>query len=566
MRYKSLVEAISDSTSNGIRKTLSLLILRNFTFEPLCDLVRQLCSKYYGIDVKIDVADLLDISPRIDRGIDNYDIVYLALHYPTNKLLDSENFSYANSKNVSDEVLFFLNKLNENFTGKVLINNFSHDSLDWTVNHTPCDATSYVGSEVLINNTIHSECERFTIVDIKGLAGLFGILDFYDPIKYEKFLYPYHSKHTLIIAEKIANAIYQASTAPLKCIVVDGDNTLWGGVVGEDGIEGIRYQKNSVDPYHQFQMLMKMMSRQGVAVCIASKNNQADVEELFARKDFELSLDDFVIKKINWNPKSVNINEIRKDLNIGFESILFIDDSAFEIGEVKTAHPEIHVLQYPQEQYLSPRFLIDSGLLWRGQITNEDKLRNESFKANNARKDLAESMQTESEYLKSLALTSNLFELTNDNLDRLSQMTQKTNQFNMTTIRMSSEQLSEYIALNGNHVFCADLSDRFGDSGIVAMAMVRVERTTIIFENILVSCRAFARKLEYNFVLSILNVLTPNNQIKQVVFNYSESPKNLPAKQFIKHLGILEPTAVNEFDTNSLVDSLASEIGGIYVN
>ncbi len=288
-----------------------------------------------------------------------------------------------------------------------------------------------------------------------------------------------------------------------KCLVLDLDNTLWGGVIGEDLVSGIELGEDYPgSAYVVFQKICKELSKNGIILAIASKNNESDVNEAFLkRKEMILSRNDFSSVKITWHNKADSITEIASDLNIGLDTIVFIDDSPSERELLKRTLPDVTVPEFPDAPYKLPSFgreLVRTYFSSYG-ITDEDREKTNQYKINSIRSQERDKFSDIDDYIRSLGIVLEIFEADEYSIKRISQMTQKTNQFNLTTKRYTEDQIREMVD-NGSQIFCLSVSDKFGNDGITGLCIIEDNQ----IDTFLLSCRILGKGIEYEFLNQIL--------------------------------------------------------------
>lgn len=326
-----------------------------------------------------------------------------------------------------------------------------------------------------------------------------------------------------------------------KCLVLDLDNTLWGGVLGEDGLEGIKlgnsYPGNC---FLDFQKQLLEAKRNGVLLTLLSKNNEEDVWHAFDKHpDFALKKDDFAAFRVNWNNKATNIREIAEELNIGVDSLVFIDDNPVERALVKQLEPEVTIPDFPDQPYKLVNFFqhVYENHFLSYRLTAEDQAKTEQYKANSARSKVSTAFGSIEEYLLSLNTTISIDKADTFNIPRIAQLTQKTNQFNLTTKRYTEPEISD-LNNKGNLVFCASVSDRFGDNGITAVGIVLLNGHAASIDSYLLSCRILGREIESALIRVVLNYLFENG-IHTIESKYIPTLKNRQTEAFYDKLGFI---------------------------
>ena len=333
-----------------------------------------------------------------------------------------------------------------------------------------------------------------------------------------------------------------------KCIVLDLDNTLWGGILGEDGTEGIKiggdYPGNA---YLMFQENLVELSKAGVILTICSKNNEQDVLNLWDNNPFiKLSKEFVAAYRINWNNKAENIKDLAGELNIGLDSMVFIDDNPAEREMIKQLLPMIEVPEFPKHPYELPSFFKSLRHDYFGiySITEEDKLKTQQYKANAERGKLQQSFGEFTDYLKSLEMEIIIQQANKFNIPRIAQLTQKTNQFNLTTKRYDEKDIQKIIDRN-NLIFCMSERDKFGDNGITGVIILnRMNDKEVEIDTLLLSCRILGKGIEKAFLFKILDLLKQQS-IKNVRATYCPTLKNIQVKEFYEKIGFSIASELN---------------------
>lgn len=324
-----------------------------------------------------------------------------------------------------------------------------------------------------------------------------------------------------------------------KCLVLDLDNTLWGGVLGEDGLNGIKlgntYPGNC---FLDFQKQLLEAKRNGVLLAVLSKNNEDEVWRAFEmHPDFILKKDDFVSTRINWNNKAANIKEIAKELNIGIDSLVFIDDNPVERALVAQLEPEVVVPDFPDQPYKLASFFqeVYHNYFLPYKLTAEDQVKTDQYRANSVRAESSKSFSSIEAYLLSLQTVISISQADAFNMPRIAQLTQKTNQFNLTTKRYTEFDISK-LNDEGNLIFCASVSDRFGDNGITAAGIILLKDHVACIDSYLLSCRILGREIEVALIKTVLNYLFWQG-INTIESQYIPTLKNKQTANFYEKMG-----------------------------
>lgn len=319
-----------------------------------------------------------------------------------------------------------------------------------------------------------------------------------------------------------------------KCLVLDLDNTLWGGIIGEDGLEGISLSVQSPgNSFLAFQQAILDHYDRGVILTINSRNNEEDVWNVIRNHpNMILKEHHFSAFRINWQDKATNIREIAKELNIGLDSMVFLDDDETNRAMVRSLVPEVEVPELPKDPREYTRFLNTLPYFTSLVITDEDKMRGNLYVTERLRKEEEKQHATKEEFLKGLSLELFLYKNDTSCTSRLSQLTEKTNQFNIAKSPMSEEEIVACSNSPSYTVYHGRLQDSFGDYGVIVFACVKKNGTTWNIDSLLMSCRVFGRGVEDAFFSYIVEDAKKEG-VTTVTISYKESEKNIPAKEFI---------------------------------
>jgi FkbH-like protein len=319
-----------------------------------------------------------------------------------------------------------------------------------------------------------------------------------------------------------------------KCLVLDLDNTLWGGVVGEDGPEGIRLSLSAPgNSFVAFQQAILDHYHRGVLLAINSRNNPEDALQVIrTHPNMILKESHFAASRINWQDKAQNLRELADELNIGLDSMVFLDDDPTNRALVRSELPEVEVPELPQDPAEYARFLNALGHFSAEAITDEDKMRGNLYVTERLRREAEKHFGTKEEFLKSLRLELSIYEDDASSLSRLAQLTEKTNQFNTAKRPLSEDELQAYVEDPSHRVFYGKLTDTFGDYGVVIFALVELADGHWHIRSLLMSCRVFDRGVEQAFVAHIARKAAAAGAHSLSV-SFVETAKNVPAKMYI---------------------------------
>ncbi len=338
---------------------------------------------------------------------------------------------------------------------------------------------------------------------------------------------------TPFYAALAALAVRRYSTvlrSPHKVIVLDCDNTLWQGVCGEEGPTGVKVTQ----PYSALQRFMLEQQKAGMLLCLASKNVKSDVDAVFEQNDgMLLKKDDIVATRINWQPKSENIRSLAEELNLGPDSFIFIDDNPIECAEVRAACPDVATLQLPHNPEEIPHFLNHVWVFDKLNVTDEDKLRAIRYRQNTKREQAKHASTSLKDFLESLALSIDISAPVENQSSRIAQLTQRTNQFNSTTIRRNETEISGLVHGGNVHAAVVKVSDRFGDYGLVGVMIYAFTDTSVQVDTFILSCRALGRGVEQTMT-RFLAEEAKKKDLKIIEIAFSRTERNEPVHAFLE--------------------------------
>ena len=342
------------------------------------------------------------------------------------------------------------------------------------------------------------------------------------------------------VASRVVDIIAAIKGQFKKCLILDLDNTVWGGVIGDDGLEGIElgHGLGIGKAFTEFQMWVKKLKQRGIIICVASKNNEDTAKEPFEKHpDMVLKLDDIAVFQANWETKVDNIRTIQGILNIGFDSMVFLDDNPFERNMVRENIPGITVPELPEDPAMYLEYLYSLNLFETASYSNADKDRTKQYQVEAKRVSLSKTFTNEADFLKSLDMVSTVSGFTKFNIPRVAQLSQRSNQFNLRTIRYTEGD----IAALAEDPDCIDLSftleDKFGDNGLIAVIiMKKQDEETLFVDTWFMSCRVLKRGME-NFTLNTMVECAKKKGFKRIVGEYVPTPKNKMVELHYPNLG-----------------------------
>lgn len=326
-----------------------------------------------------------------------------------------------------------------------------------------------------------------------------------------------------------------------KCLLLDLDGTLWGGILGDDGAEGIEVADGyRGEAFHRFQQVVKQLGSQGVLLAAVSKNDLEPVRQVLREHpDMVLREEDFVRVIANWQPKHDNIKALAQALNLGTDSFVFVDDSPYECGLVRRELPEVAVVQLGQDPAQHVGAVLRDGWFAVRELTGEDRGRTVKYREELARQDFLTSFSSIEDYLRELRIEVRLGTVTAEQIARVSQLTLRTNQFNLTTTRLQAADVSRLAGSPDHLVLAIQAADRFGDNGLVGAVFYRREGDTGYLDNFLLSCRVFSRGIEGACLAAVLRHARDSG-VRAVEAGYRPTAKNAKVKAFYPRNGFVE--------------------------
>jgi FkbH-like protein len=314
----------------------------------------------------------------------------------------------------------------------------------------------------------------------------------------------------------------------IKAVVLDADNTLWKGVCGEDGIKNLEFDYAAIE----LQRFFSNMRKSGVALCLCSKNVEVDVRSVFDSRDESLlQWSDFSSVRVNWNLKSQNVEQIARELNIGLDSIAFIDDNPAECAEVESRFPQILCLPLPNERHEIPAFL---NSVWELDVVNVSQvagLRLSTYASNSAREELKKGSVDVKEYLQALAVQTTLRTMTVSDLERASELTRRTTQFNFSGRKRSPSDLAMFMATQSNRGYVVEVKDRFGSYGLTGVLLCSYETENCIVDTFLLSCRVLGKGVELA-AFQQFECFMRDSSCSGIEVDFVGTERNHPARNF----------------------------------
>ncbi len=376
-----------------------------------------------------------------------------------------------------------------------------------------------------------SQLPNLYLVSSYQLQTQYPVADSYAPATDTLGHIPYSDKQYAALATLLVRELSALHRPPSKVIVLDCDNTLWEGVCAEDGVEGVVMS----EAHLALQRFMVDQSEAGMLLCLASKNVEEDVLDVFDwRDDMILMREHLVTWRINWQNKADNLRELATELNVGLDSFIFVDDNPVEIATVKDKAPEVLTVQLPENTAVWPTFLHHFWPFDHLKITAEDQKRTQLYQQNLARERIRQTSTSLSDFLDSLNIEIEIADITPADLPRVAQLTQRTNQFNVSTKRRTEAEIRA-LQRSGAQVWRVTVQDRFGEYGLVGIIVAELGQFALEIDSFLLSCRVLGRGVEQAMVRHLAQFAETHGR-DHLLIPFIPTAKNLPARHFLDNL------------------------------
>jgi FkbH-like protein len=398
------------------------------------------------------------------------------------------------------------------------------------------DATSQVALlNRFIVDFVRRRTPRFCVVDWDRYIRLLGTKAAIDDRCRYLWKAPFKKAFLNLYAEELARIVRALKGKAKKCLILDCDNTLWGGVIGEDGVDGIKLDGNSYPgkAFHDFQRNVLHLAERGVLIVLCSKNNEADVFEVLDNHPWcPIKRSHLAGWRINWQDKAANIVELADELNLGLDSFVLVDDNAAECELVRGLLPQVTVAQVPEKLHELPSLVLEQGWFDTLRVTDEDKHRAQLYQGESERKNARATFSSVDEYLASLSIVAVIHRVRSNEIARVAQLTQKTNQFNLTTRRYSEADVQAFANREDAVVLTLATRDRFGDLGLVGVLILERDGGVGRVDTFLMSCRVLGRGLEHAMVERCFETMRAAWGVETWRAEYIATRKNMQVADF----------------------------------
>ena len=503
------------------------------------------CSNIDLFEAEYNQVERQLLDPTSDLYQFNAD--FIVIFQSTHKL--GEHHSMLNTEQqavLADDRINFLTSICSNpaLEGKKIIY-FNYPEIEDTVfgSYANKVVSSFTYQVRKLNYELMNLSQQFQnlfICDIAGLQNKFGRDFMFAANVYTSTEMILSMDALPYVASRVMDIVCAVKGQFKKCLILDLDNTVWGGVIGDDGLEGIQlgHGLGIGKAFTEFQMWVKKLKQRGIIICVASKNNEETAKEPFEKHpDMVLKLDDIAVFQANWDTKVDNIRTIQQILNIGFDSMVFLDDNPFERNMVRENIQGITVPELPEDPAEYLEYLYSLNIFETASYSSLDKDRTKQYQVEAQRVSLSKTFTNEADFLKSLNMVSVVSGFTKFNTPRVAQLSQRSNQFNLRTVRYTDADIEAF----ANDPDMIDLSftleDKFGDNGLIAVVIMKpLDKETLFIDTWFMSCRVLKRGME-NFTLNTMVEIAKAKGYKRIIGEYLPTPKNKMVENHYQNLG-----------------------------
>jgi FkbH-like protein len=543
LKYTEILQLNKTLIGTIRSKPYEIGIISNVTVNSFKEVLEYSC-RLNQIEPKVEIGNFDNIV-QDSAVLNNKDLVII--FYDVLNIVDQvsdffEDLEEEKYSNLKNKLFIEIDIIFENLsnTASVIFNSFS--SAYYNNNNVHVSKIETFVKEL----NAYVEQKKTSNVSIVNIDKLFANIGFKQSIDY-RFYHSSKAPYTFAFFKNYVSAIetvFLRNTGKLKkAIIFDCDNTLWNGVIGEDGMEGIDMSPTTKSGkfYHLVQRIAVFLSKRGVIVGLCSKNNEQDVlDVLINHKDMILKEDHIVIKKVNWMDKASNLRAIASELNIGIDSLVFVDDSNFEINLIKEQVPEITTIQVPTSISDYPDLILKNVYTYFNLVLNcDDAKKTEMYKQQFERENSKTAFSSIENYLASLEIELTVVKNDKAHMPRIAQLTQKTNQFNLTTYRYTESQVDHFMADKKHEVYAIFVKDKFGDNGLTGVCIAKEDDKdpkNVNLDSLLMSCRIIGRNIEFVFVNLIIKDLA-NKGYQTLTAVYIPTQKNAQVEDFYDKIG-----------------------------
>lgn len=543
--YLNIANRIHKSSKNNTYKRIKIGLISTFTIKGLKEVIKVMSDQlginadFYEVPYKQYVQMIINKNSPLFRF--NPDIIYFLVDYLS--LIPETEFFNPQEKNQHIYKVYIKNILN--LLSK--LENYSNSNIIFSLLPYPpqtilgnLELTYPTSTRNIIQNTnslilkTYQKSRRISLYDINAFITLFGwnrVYNYKFHYLADYFISPEYLPH---LAYQLVGYIKAITGKTKKCIVLDLDNTLWGGIVGEDGINGIKLGPEPPGKaYLEFQKTLLNFYNKGIILAINSNNNEKDVQEVFKEHPYMLLRSSyFAAFTINWKDKVTNMKSLASELNIGFDSMVYVDDDPKKRALMQQLLPDVLTVELPVDPSEYSLSLLNLNDFYQLSLTQEDLTRGKKYYQQRQRRTLKTQVTNLDDYLKSLHIKVNIDAVSDFALPRIAQLTQRTNQFNTTTRRYTEKDIKNFRTDSSCKLYMVSVADKFGDYGVCGfIKLKKLDKDNILIDSFLLSCRVLGLGIEDSILYFLTNMLQ-KQKIKYLLGEFIPTVKNKPAVDF----------------------------------
>lgn len=551
VRLARVISALKDVDALALLEPLRLSLVSNASTQFLIPFLVVAAARYgFALDV-VEVPFGQVMQPILDENSSLYapspDVVLLALDY---RFFGFGSLVLHNAEELVvaalNQVLVMREKIAKIISGPVIVQTLApmperlFGSFDLRFSGSPAHLIEAFNCGLIQQLAKSSDL----ILDVAGMSGIMGGEQWHNPVQWHMAKLPFDYSCTPLYADYLCRLLAAMRGRSCKCLVLDLDNTVWGGVIGDDGLQGIRLGPGTADgeAYLEIQRMALELRKRGIVLCVSSKNEESNARLPFREHgDMLLREEHIAVFQANWSDKSSNLEAIAKTLDIGLDALVFLDDNPAERALVRRVLPQVWVPELPNDPALYPRVLAAAGYFEAVSFSEEDAFRAEQYQANFQRVALSRQSPDLDSYLLSLQMVASYGPFDLKGRSRITQLINKTNQFNLTTRRYTEAEVATFEVASDVFTLQVRLKDCFGDNGMISVVICREsckqdDRLAWDIDVWLMSCRVFGRRLD-EVVLNVLIESARKAGVAELLGVYRPSKRNALVRDHFQGLG-----------------------------
>ncbi|MBT4764549.1 HAD-IIIC family phosphatase [bacterium] len=549
---KEITKAHANDVNLNPLKPFNLGVLSNSTTSFIVQSLVSTAARY-GFLLTIYEAPFDQVMQTALGEIDEFngvkmDAILVAIDYKGLPVYKNKATRFGESSKDVHESLGYLNlirtQLKQRYNAPCILQTCAHE------------VESFFGSfDIQVNNTSRQFISEFNLslvmdiagtddflLDVSAISETVGLSNWHDPAINHIAKLPFSPKITPLYADNICRIIAAMKGKSRRALVLDLDNTLWGGVIGDDGVDGIKIGNGDAlgEAYLSVQNSILKLHERGIVLAVCSKNTDSIARTPFKEHSSMLVKEQHIASfQANWDDKASNIRSIANELNLGLDSIVFMDDNPMERDLVRKYLPQVAVPELPEDPSYFSRTLLAAGYFEAVHFSDEDKIRVEGYKANAKRTALRNTMVDLDSYLHSLEMKAEIQSFNEKRIKRIVQLISKTNQFNLTTHRYNEKQILNFLNNDSYYAIQVKLSDTFGDNGVVSIIICDKNSSEWVIDTWVMSCRVLGRRLE-EFIFYEIVRSAKTAGVKRIVGIYIPTERNKITQDLYLKLGFTE--------------------------